>query len=210
MRLLLVDDHPIVRQGMRFLLDQHADLEVVGEAADGREAVRLVGELRPDLVLLDLMMPGPDGPETVRLLRRAAPSAGVVVLTSYAGDELIYQTVRAGARAYLLKDMAPDELLHAIRAAGRGESVLHPRVATRVLSGVRGDRLTDALTPRELEVLTCIARGQSNRDIAAGLHIGEETVKTHVSNLLAKLQVEDRTQAAIYALRRGLVPMDDG
>lgn len=208
-RLLIADDHPIVRQGVQFMLEQHRDLEVVGEAEDGAAAVQLAEELKPDVVLLDLVMPGQDGVETIRELRRRARATRVVVLTSYHGDELIYGAVRAGALSYLLKDMDPRELVQAVRAAARGESVLHPRVAARVLSGLRGDELTEGLTRRELEVLTRLARGNANREIAAELHISEETVKTHVSNLLAKLHVESRTQAALYALRRNLVLPDE-
>ena len=208
-RLLIADDHPIVRQGVQFLLEQHRDLEVVGEAEDGAAAVQLAEELKPDVVLLDLVMPGNDGVETIRELRRRARATRVVVLTSYHGDELIYGAVRAGALSYLLKDMDPGELVQAVRAPARGESVLHPRVAARVLSGLRGDELTEGLTRRELEVLTRLARGEANREIASGLHISEETVKTHVSNLLAKLHFESRTQAALYALRRNLVLPDD-
>jgi two-component system, NarL family, response regulator LiaR len=208
-RLLIADDHPIVRQGVRFLLEQHRDLEVVGEAGEGAVAVRLAEELKPDVILLDLVMPGQDGVETIRELRRRARGVRILVLTSYHGDELIYRAIRAGALSYLLKDVEAGELVRAVRAAARGESVLHPRVAARVLSGLRGDELTEGLTRRELEVLTRLARGDTNREIAAALHISEETVKTHVSNLLAKLQVESRTQAALYALRRKLVLPDE-
>lgn len=208
-RLLIADDHLIARQGIRFLLEQHRDLEVVGEAADGAEAVRMAGELQPDVMLLDLVMPGQDGVETIRELRLRARRARIVVLTSYHGDELIYGAVRAGALSYLLKDVDAADLVQAVRAAARGESTLHPRVAARVLSGLRGDELTEGLTRRELDVLTRLARGDTNREIAAGLHISEETVKTHVSNLLSKLHVESRTQAALYALRRNLVQPDD-
>jgi NarL family two-component system response regulator LiaR len=208
-RVLLVDDHPVVRQGVRFLLDQHHDLDVVGEAADGTTAVALAERTRPDVVLLDLVMPGLDGVETMRALRRRVPSARIVVLTSYHGDDLIYRTIRAGALSYLLKDVEAAELLQAVRAAARHESVLHPRVAARVLRGVRGDALTDGLTTREVDVLTLIARGESNRAIGASLRISEQTVKTHVSNVLTKLHLEHRTQAAIYALRRGLVRFED-
>jgi NarL family two-component system response regulator LiaR len=208
-RLLIADDHPIVRQGVRFLLEQHRDLEVVGEAHEGAAAVRLAEELKPDVILLDLVMPGQDGVETIRELRRRARGVRILVLTSYHGDELIYRAIRAGALSYLLKDVEAGELVRAVRAAARGESVLHPRVAARVLSGLRGDELTAGLTRRELEVLTRLARGDTNREIAGSLHISEETVKTHVSNLLAKLQVESRTQAALYALRRKLVLPDE-
>jgi NarL family two-component system response regulator LiaR len=208
-RVLLADDHPVVRQGVRFLLDQQPDIEVVGEAGEGVAAVDLAAELAPDVVLLDLVMPGRDGVATLRALRDRAPASRVVVLTSYHDDDLIYHVVRAGALSYLLKDVEAGELLHAVRAAARGESVLHPRVAARVLGGLRADEGSDALTARELEVLRRIARGQNNRGIAAGLHISEQTVKTHVSSLLSKLQVEDRTQAAVRALRSRLVPLDD-
>jgi NarL family two-component system response regulator LiaR len=208
-RLLIADDHLIARQGIRFLLEQHRDLDIVGEAGDGASVARLAGELQPDVVLLDLVMPGQDGVETIRELRSRAPRARVVVLTSYHGDELIYGAVRAGALSYLLKDVDAGDLVQAVRAAARGESTLHPRVAARVLSGLRGDELTEGLTRRELDVLTRLARGDSNRAIAAGLHISEETVKTHVSNLLSKLHVDSRTQAALYALRRNLVVPDD-
>ena len=208
-RVLIADDHLIARQGIRFLLEQHRDLEIVGEAGDGPSAVRLAGQLQPDVVLLDLVMPDQDGVETIRELGRRAARARVVVLTSYHGDELIYGAVRAGALSYLLKDVDAAELVRAVRAAARGESTLHPRVAARVLSGLRGDELTEGLTRRELDVLTRVARGETNRAIASGLHVSEETVKTHVSNLLSKLHVDSRTQAALYALRRNLVSPDD-
>ena len=207
--VLIVDDHPVVRQGLRFLLEQQPGLTVAGEAADGAAAARLAGELSPDVVLLDLVMPGEDGAEVVRRIRRRAPRAGIVVLTSYHSDELISRTLRAGALSYMLKETEPADLVRAVRAAARGESVLHPHVAARVLSDLRGEAPDDGLTPRELEVLARIARGQGNRDIAVGLGIAEETVKTHVSNLLAKLRLADRTQAAVYALRRRLVPLDE-
>jgi NarL family two-component system response regulator LiaR len=208
-RVLLVDDHPIVRQGVRFLMDQQRDMDVVGEAADGTSALELAEGTKPDVILLDLVMPGPDGIETMRELRRRVPDARIVVLTSYHGDDLIYRTIRAGALSYLLKDVEAAELLHAVRAAVRHESVLHPRVAARVLGGVRGDALTEGLTARELDVLTRIARGQSNRAIAAGLGISDQTVKTHVSNVLSKLHLEHRTQAAVYALRHRLVWLEE-
>jgi NarL family two-component system response regulator LiaR len=208
-RLLIVDDHPVVRRGLRSLLESQAGLEVVGEAGDGGSAPALAAELRADVVVLDLVLGDEDGAEVVRQIRRRAPRAAVVVLTSYHGDELIARSLRAGALSYLLKDSEPDELVKAVRAAARGESVLHPHVAARVLGQLRGERLTDDLTPREMEVLTRIARGQTNREIAAGLYVSDETVKSHVSSVLAKLRLADRTQAAVYALRRGLVPLDE-
>jgi NarL family two-component system response regulator LiaR len=208
-RVLLVDDHPIVRQGVRFLLEEQRDMEVVGEAADGTAAVDLAERLGPDVMLLDLAMPGRDGVETIRELRRRTPAVRIVVLTSYHGDDLIYRTIRAGALSYLLKDVEAAELLQAVRAAARHESVLHPRVAARVLGGLRGEELGEGLTARELDVLARIARGDSNREIAAGLGISEQTVKTHVSNLLGKLHLEHRTQAAVYALRHRLVRFED-
>lgn len=211
-RILIVDDHAVVRQGLRFLLEQQADMEIAGESANGAQALAQVTELLPDVVLLDLVMPEMDGLAAVRELKRLVPSTQIIVLTSYHEDDQIFRAIKAGALSYLLKDADPQELVGAVRAAARGESILHPMVASRLLHEMqaRSDHapLGD-LTPRELEVLKCIARGRSNYQIASDLVISEPTVKTHVSNILSKLHLADRTQAAIYALQQRLVPLDD-
>jgi NarL family two-component system response regulator LiaR len=208
-RVLIADDHAVVRHGLRALLEQHDDLDVVGEAADGPAAVRQAVTLRPDVVLLDMVMPGGDGAGTLHRIKRLVPATAVVVLTSYHGDDLIARAIEAGAQSYLLKDVEPHELVHAIRAAARGETVLHPRVGASVLRHLRGERVTEGLTPREREVLVRIGQGQSNHEIATDLHVSVETVKTHVSHVLTKLQLQDRTQAAIYAISRGLVVTEE-
>lgn len=209
--VLLVDDHKLVRQGVRAFLETLPDIVVVGEAGSGEEAVALLGEQVPDVVLMDLIMPGGmDGVEATRLIRRASPHTQVIVLTSYHEDEHIFPALRAGALSYVLKDIGPLELADAVRKAATGEAVLHPRVAARVIREIQGAR-TDApnpfadLTDRELELLRLIADGLSNADIAARLVISEKTVKGHVSNILSKLHLADRTQAAVYAWREGLV-----
>lgn len=208
--VMMVDDHAIVRQGVRAFLETQSDLMVVGEAGSGQEAVQLAGELAPDVVLMDLIMPGMDGVETTRLLKQASPRSQVIVLTSYHEDEHIFPAIRAGALSYLLKDVAPPELADAIRKAARGEAVLHPRVAARVVQEIHGAK-RDTFNPftelseRELEVLKLIAGGASNEEIAGTLVISEKTVKSHVSNILSKLHVADRTQAAVYAWREGVV-----
>ncbi len=209
--MLLVDDHKLVRQGVRAFLETLPDIVVVGEAGSGEEAVALLGEQVPDVVLMDLIMPGGmDGVEATRLIRRASPHTQVIVLTSYHEDEHIFPALRAGALSYVLKDIGPLELADAVRKAATGEAVLHPRVAARVIREIQGAR-TDApnpfadLTDRELELLRLIADGLSNADIAARLVISEKTVKGHVSNILSKLHLADRTQAAVYAWREGLV-----
>ncbi len=208
--LMMVDDHAIVRQGVRAFLDTQPDLRVVGEASSGEEAVKLAGELAPDVVLMDLVMPGMDGVESTRLLKQVSPRSQVIVLTSYHEDEHIFPAIRAGALSYLLKDVVPYELADAIRKAARGEAVLHPRVAARVVQELHGAK-RDAFNPftelseRELEVLRLIADGASNETSAGKLVISEKTVKSHVSNILSKLHVADRTQAAVYAWREGVV-----
>jgi len=208
--VLVVDDHAVVRQGVRSFLAAQPDLTIVGTAASGEEALRLVAEHAPDVVLVDLVMPGMDGVETTRRLRQLSPRTQVLVLTSYDQDEHIFPAIRAGALSYLLKEIGPDELADAIRKAARGEAVLHPRVAARVvqeLSGARKDHPNAfaELSERELEVLRLIANGLSNEDIAERLVISEKTVKSHVSNVLAKLHVADRTQAAVFAWREGVI-----
>lgn len=207
--VVLVDDHAVVRQGLRFLLEQQADIEVIGEGKDGAQGVELVTSLLPDVVLLDLLMPKMDGITAVREMKRATPSTQIIILTSYYEDDQVFGAIKAGAISYLLKDTSPEELVEAVRAAARGEGVLHPMVAARVLREMQQRSPLDWLTARELEVLTLIARGRSNAEIAAELIIGEGTVKTHVSNILTKLHLADRTQAAIYALQQHLVPLKD-
>ncbi len=207
--VLITDDHPIVRQGLRQLLEVQADIEVVGEAETGAAAVESVAELLPDVVLMDLVMPDMDGIEATRQLRAASPHTQVVVLTSHHEDAMVFPAIKAGALSYLLKSTPPDEVIEAVRAAARREARLHPRVAKRLMQEVSGDKPSlDALTPRELEVLKLIAQGLANREIAAHFVLSEKTIKTHVSNILSKLQLTDRTQAAIYALRQRVVPLE--
>ena len=210
-RVLIVDDHKVVRDGMRFLLDQEPDIEVVGQCDNGLDAVRAVAALLPAVVLLDLLMPGLDGLAALRRIKADSLATQVVILTSYTGEEHMFDAIKAGATSYLLKTAGAAEVIEAVRAADRGESRLDPAVAARVLQEVRSPSHpagAGGLTPREIEVLTLVARGHSNRVIAVQLFIGEETVKTHISNILTKLHLADRTQAAIYALRQGLVPLD--
>lgn len=208
-RIVLVDDHAVVRQGLRFLLEQQPDMEVVGEGKDGAQGLVLVTSLLPDVVLLDLLMPRMDGIDAVREMKRLTPHTQVIILTSYYEDEQVFGAIKAGAISYLLKDAGPEELVEAVRAAARGEGVLHPQVAARVLREMQQRTPLQELTTRELDVLTLIARGRSNAEIAVELVIGEGTVKTHVSNILTKLHLADRTQAAIYALQQRLVPLKE-
>jgi NarL family two-component system response regulator LiaR len=205
-RVVVADDHPVVRQGLRTFLSSREGITVVGEAATGEQAVARVARLRPDVVLMDLMMPELGGIEAIERIRARDPDAKVIVLTSFAGEDQVLPAIRAGATGYLLKDVEPAELERAIRAAHRGEALLDPGVAARLLREVAEPRAADRLTPREREVLALLGRGRSNREIARELVVAEKTVKTHVSNLLAKLGLADRTQAALYAVREGLVP----
>lgn len=210
-KVMLADDHAVVRHGLRFMLEQRPDIQVVGECGDGTRALELVTELLPDVALLDLLMPGMDGVAVTREIKRLVPSTQIIILTSYYEDEHIFNAIKAGALSYLLKDSSPQELVEAVRAAARGESKLHPMVAARVLREMqqRQHSPLNDLTPRELEVLTRIARGRSNHEIAQELVISEPTVRTHVANMLSKLHLTDRTQAAIYALQQRLVPLQD-
>lgn len=213
-RVFLTDDHAIVRQGIRALLATEPDIEVVGEAADGREAVRGIAATEPDVVLMDLMMPEMDGIEAIQQVRARQPQARILVLTSFQSDDKVFPAIKAGALGYLLKDSSPDDLLRAIRQVHRGESSLHPMIALRVLQEFSrpagGDSaLPEPLTAREVEVLQQVARGLSNQQIAERLVISEATVRTHVSNILGKLQLASRTQVALYALREGLASLDD-
>ena len=208
--ILIVDDHAVVRQGVRAFLDTQPDLKVVGEAASGEEGVKFAIQYVPDVVLMDLVMPGMDGVEATRQLKRASPRSQVVVLTSYHDDEYIFPAIRAGALSYVLKDISPRELADVVRKAASGEVVLNPRVAARViqeLQGVKGNQANPftELSERELEVLRLIAAGLSNAEMAEKLVLSEKTIKGHVSNILSKLHLVDRTQAAVYAWREGIV-----
>ena len=208
-RVLIVDDHEVVRQGLRFMLERQQDLSVVGECGDGEQAIAMAAQLTPDVLLLDLLMPKMGGVAALGEIKRLSPTTQIIIVTSYHEDTLIFSAIKAGALSYLLKDTSPQDLIAAIRAAARGESRLHPSVATRVLREMRSQEQSplDELTAREREVLAQLARGRSNYEIATALTISEGTVKMHVSNILAKLHLTDRTQAAIYALQKRLVPL---
>jgi len=203
-RLLIADDHPVVRDGLRAMLATQPDMELVGEAATGTEAVTQARALRPDVVLMDLQMPGLDGPGAIATLREQAPEVRVLVLTTYGTDADITRAVDAGATGYLLKDAPREQLFAAIRSAARGESVLSPSVATRVLGRMRAPA-EEALSPRELEILQAVARGLSNKDIGRQLYVSEATVKTHLLRVFSKLGVDDRTAAVTVALERGII-----
>jgi DNA-binding NarL/FixJ family response regulator len=208
--VLLVDDHAVVREGLRTFLDLQDGLEVVGEAEDGQQAVREAERLKPDVILMDLVMPKLDGVGAMRALRQRLPGARVIVLTSFADDEKLLPAIQAGAAGYLLKNVQPKELARAVRAAHAGEALLDPMVAARLVEAIAqpagaSDAPSERLTPREHEVLELIGRGLSNKRIALELGVSEKTVKTHVGHVLAKLGVSDRTQAALYAVRAGFI-----
>ncbi len=205
-RILIADDHSVVRQGLRMFLGLDPELEVVTEATDGSEALRLARELRPDVVLMDLLMPKMDGIAATREVRRELPDTEVLALTSVLEDAAVVNAVRAGAIGYLLKNTEADELCRAIKAAAAGQVQLSPEAAARLMREVRAPESPETLTERETDVLRLLAEGKANKQIAVTLGIGEKTVKTHVSNILAKLGVQSRTQAALYAARIGLVP----
>ncbi|MEN9933615.1 MAG: hypothetical protein RLZZ387_194 [Chloroflexota bacterium] len=207
-RILLVDDHSVVRQGLRMFLALDPELEVIGEASDGAEALKLSHQLQPDVVLMDLLMPVMDGITAIGAIRRELPDVEVIALTSVLEDASVVGAVRAGAIGYLLKDTRADELCRAIKAAAQGQVQLSPQAAARLMREVRAPDSPEALTERETEVLRLLAQGKANKEIASDLTIGEKTVKTHVSNILAKLAVQSRTQAALYAVRIGLVSPD--
>lgn len=207
-RVLIADDHAVVRQGLRTFLELQDEIEVAGEAANGAEALREIERLEPDVVLMDLVMPGVDGVEAIREIRERGLATRVIVLTTFADDDKLFPAVRAGAAGYLLKDVEPAELVSAIRAVHEGRAPVDPAVAGRLLEDVaeRRDDRAGSLTAREREVLALIAGGRPNKVIARELGVSEKTVKTHVSNILGKLGLADRTQAALYAVRAGLVP----
>ena len=208
-RVLVADDHAIVRQGLRTFLELQEEIEVVADVADGRAALQAVAEHEPDVVLMDLVLPVVDGVEAIRRLAAERPRTRVIVLTSFLDDDKLFPAVRAGAAGYLLKDVEQQELVRAIRTVHGGEALLHPAVAARLMEEVADEeRAADPLTPREREVVELIARGLSNKRIAAELGISEKTVKAHVSNVLAKLGLSDRTQVAMHAVREGWVEVD--
>lgn len=210
--VLLVDDHAVVRQGIRSYLDLIDEVTVVGEARDGAEALERVKELRPEVVLLDLVMPRMDGIEATRQIRAASRETRVIILTSYGEDEKLFPAIKAGAISYLLKDVSADDLVGAILAARRGEATLRPDIATKLMQQFAAEderEVLEELSEREMDVLRQIAHGRSNKEISQILGISEKTVKTHVSNILDKLHLADRTQAAIYALRERIVPLNE-
>ena len=208
-RILIVDDHGVVRQGLRMYLQLDPELEVVGEAADGRQALGLTRELRPDVVLMDLVMPIMDGRTATQEIRQEMPEVEVIALTSVLDDASVGAAIRAGAIGYLLKNANADELRRAIRAAAAGQVYLSPEAAARLVKEVQIPGSPETLTERETAVLRLLARGGANKQIARELNIGEQTVKTHVSNILGKLQLQSRTQAALYAVERGLVSVGE-
>jgi NarL family two-component system response regulator LiaR len=218
-RVLIADDHEIVRKGIRALLEAQPDIAVIGEASDGAEAVAQAQELHPDVILMDLVMPKLDGIEATKQITAKQPGTRVLVLTSFAADDKAFPAIKAGALGYLLKDSGPRELVHAIHQVYRGEPSLAPMIARKLLSELAapasarprpGQCLTaDPLSAREMDVLRLIAQGKNNRDIAQELSITEMTVRTHVSNILGKLHLASRTQAALYALKEGIVSLED-
>jgi DNA-binding NarL/FixJ family response regulator len=205
--LVIADDHPVVRDGLRAMLDTQPDIDVVGEASTGAEALSMARSLRPDLVLMDLQMPELDGASATRRIRAKHEDVHVLVLTTYDTDADISRAVEAGATGYLLKDARREDLFNAVRLAARGESVLSPGVASRVLGRMRAPA-EEALSVREIEVLAAVARGLSNREVARELHVSEATVKTHLLHVFAKLGVDDRTAAVTVALERGIFRLD--
>jgi two-component system, NarL family, response regulator LiaR len=211
-RVLITDDHSIVRRGIKALLATEPGIQVVGEAADGAEAVAQAEKLQPDVILMDMVMPKMDGIEAIRQIVARKPSARILVLTSFAADEKVFPAIKAGALGYLLKDSSPEELVEAIQRVHQGQASLHPAVARKLLQELShpGGRppSPDPLTDREVEVVKLLAKGLSNRQIADDMVISEATVRTHVSNILSKLHLASRTEAALYALREGLATLE--
>ncbi|MCB0116414.1 MAG: response regulator transcription factor [Caldilineaceae bacterium] len=212
-RVLIADDHAVVREGLRSLISSEPGMQVVDEACDGIEAVLKARSLRPDVVLLDLVMPRKGGIEAIEEIKGENPNAHILVLTSFAEDDKVFPAIRKGAQGYLLKDSAPEELLQAIRHVCRGETSLHPTIARKLIQEINQPSdlppSDDPLTEREVEVLRLVSRGLSNQEIADSLVVSERTVRTHVSNILSKLHLANRTQAALYALKEGLSRLDD-
>ena len=212
-RVLVVDDHAIIRKGIRAVLDLVPDIDLVGEAENGLQAVKMESELNPDVILMDLMMPEMDGIECIKQIKTQRPKARILVLTNFAGEEMIFPAIKAGAMGYHLKDSSPDTLVDAIRQVNQGVASLHPSIAKKVLEEFHSTekrRLSEEpLTQREVEVLRLIAQGFENKEIAGQLIISDATVRTHVSNILGKLHLASRTQAALYALREGLASLEE-
>lgn len=211
--VLIADDHTLFRKGVRKMLEAEEDMEVVGEAATGREALEQARALTPDVILMDIKMPDLDGIEATRTLRREIPHVGIIFVTMFEDDEFVFRGLQAGGRGYILKDADPETMLRAIRAVAHGESLLGPTIAQKVLrqfAALPGKQapFADGLTPREQGVLRLIAEGRSNKDIARELCLSEKTVKNHIANIFAKLHVYDRTQAMLYAIRKGLVKIE--
>ena len=210
-RIVIADDHPIVRQGLATVLDQEDDMVVAGQARNGLEAVSLARSLRPDVILMDLQMPEMNGIDATKRIIDVSPETGVIILTTFDTDEYIFGGIEAGARAYLLKDSPPEEVIEAVRAVHRGESMMGPRIARRVMDRVgqisRAPEPGPVVTPREIEVLKLLATGAGNKEIAALLHIGESTVKTHAIRIFSKLGVSGRTEAVAEAARRGIIQL---
>ena len=207
-RVLIADDHPVVRSGLRALIETETGMEVVGDAADGKEAIEKAGQLLPDIVLLDLMMPGVSGLEAIEGIQKYDSDIHILVLTSFDQDDLLFPAIKTGAHGYLLKDSSPEDLLRAIRQVSRGESSLHPTIARKLIREFSGaSRETNPAVPlstREYDVLELLALGLSNQEIANSLTISERTARKHVSNILDKLHVSNRTQAALFAVHRGI------
>ncbi|MEH7159271.1 response regulator transcription factor [Neobacillus drentensis] len=209
-RVLIVDDHHVVRRGLVFFLRTQKDLEIIGEAANGKEAIELANALNPDIILMDLVMPGMDGIQATKIIKEQQPEIKIMMLTSFSDQDHVIPALEAGASGFQLKDIQPDELVTAVKKIMGGENQLHPKATSHLLAnlsskGKKEKKLLEELTKRELDVLKEIAKGKSNKEIAASLFITEKTVKTHVSNLLAKLELADRTQAALYAVKNQLV-----
>ncbi|RIW29614.1 DNA-binding response regulator [Bacillus salacetis] len=207
-RVLIADDHHVVRRGLAFFLKTQQDIEIVGEAANGREAVELAGKYKPDVILMDLVMPEMDGIQATKHIKQSHPSIEIMMLTSFSDQDHVIPAIEAGAAGYQLKDIEPDELVYSIRKLVSGENSLHPKATNHLLKRVsrnnRPPHLIHQLTKREKDVLVELAKGKSNKEIASSLFITEKTVKTHISNIFTKLEVSDRTQAALYAVKHGL------